>query len=76
MQLRFQCQENYQRYLLRSYTTKTDPVNSLSGLNGSKSNSHNSIIIEYVAFYLRRTITTLQDYNINQNKFSQSYYHP
>ena len=29
MQLRFQYQENSQRYLLRSYTTKTDPMNSL-----------------------------------------------
>ena len=29
MQLRLQYQENCQRYLLRSYTTKTDPMNLL-----------------------------------------------
>ena len=32
--------------------------------------------LEYVAFSLRRRITTLQDYNISQNKFPQNYYHP
>ena len=32
--------------------------------------------LEYVAFSLRRRITTLRDYNISQNKFPQNYYHP
>ena len=30
----------------------------------------------YVPIYLRRKITTLQDYSISQNKYPQNYYHP
>ena len=32
--------------------------------------------LEYVAVYLRKRYTTLQDYNIIQNKFRLSYNHP